>query len=214
MSLVLLALEGIAGAGKSTLRDRLLASAAAESIQVGHIGQFSWLSLESTRTIIGLRAGHPAQDSDRAVAAVRQDLQLHARHNLAPTRSIGPLIADRLTLSTACLLAVLHDRPVAEYVRELAEVTAARSDLTVLLTTPPELCRTRLSRRSTPRRFGEDPPTAARLAELYEAAATAWTEATGLPVLRHSCATESDLGLLVATCMDRLRAYAPQTARM
>ncbi|QFQ99288.1 hypothetical protein F9278_27610 [Streptomyces phaeolivaceus] len=213
MSLVLLALEGIAGAGKSTLRDRLLASAAAEGIQVGHIGQFSWLSLESTRTIIGLRAGRPAQDSDRAVAAVRRDLELHARHNLVPARSVGPLIADRLTLSTACLLAVLHDRPVADCVRELAEVRAARAELTVLLTTPPELCRARLSRRSTPRRFGEDRPTAARLAELYEVAATSWSEATGLPVLRHSCATESDLDLLAAACMDRLRAAVPQATR-
>ncbi|MEU1476122.1 hypothetical protein [Streptomyces sp. NPDC005760] len=210
---MLLALEGIAGAGKSTLRDRILRLAAAEGIQVGHVGQFSWLSLEATRTIIRLRAGRPAQDSDQAVAAVRRDLELHARHNLAPARSVGPLIADRLTLSTACLLAVLHDRPVADCVRELADVAAARAELTVLLTTPPELCRTRLSRRSTPRRFGEDRPTAARLAELYEAAATAWSEATGLPVLRQSCATESDLDLLVAACMDRLRAAVPRVAR-
>lgn len=210
---MLLALEGIAGAGKSTLRDRLLRSTAAEGTQVGHIGQFSWLSLAATRTIIGLRAGRPAQDSDQAVAAVRRDLELHARHNLVPARSVGPLIADRLTLSTACLLAILHDRPVADCVRELADVTAARAELTVLLTTPPELCRTRLSRRSVPRRFGEDAPTAARLTELYEVAATAWSEATGLPVLRHSCATESDLDLLVAACVDRLRAAVPRAAR-
>ncbi|AVV42901.1 hypothetical protein C6376_17240 [Streptomyces sp. P3] len=210
---MLLALEGIAGAGKSTLRDRLLRSTAAEGIHVGHIGQFSWLSLDATRTIIGLRSGRPAQDSDQAVAAVRRDLELHARHNLVPARSVGPLIADRLTLSTACLLALLHDRPVADYVRELAGVTAARAELTVLLTTPPELCRIRLSRRSTPRRFGEDLPTAARLTELYEAAATPWSEATGLPVLRHSCATESDLDLLVAACVDRLRAAVPRAAR-
>lgn len=210
---VLLALEGIAGAGKSTLRDRLLATAASEEIRVGHIGQFSWLSLESTRVIIGLRAGRPAQDNDQAVAAVRRDLELHASHNLTPARAVGPLIADRLTLSTASLLAALHDRPVADYVLELAKVPAARAELTVLLTTPPEQCCTRLSRRSTPRRFAEDLPTASRLADLYEAAATAWTEATGLPVLRHPCATESDLDLLAATCLDRLRAAVQRPAR-
>ncbi|MFE7124995.1 hypothetical protein [Streptomyces sp. NPDC057617] len=211
---MLLALEGIAGAGKSTLRDRLLAAAAAEDIRLGHIGQFSWLSLGATRTIIGLRAGRPAHSAETALAAVRRDLELHARHNLAPALSMGTVVADRLTLSTACLLALLHDRPVADYIHRLAEVTSARAQLTVLLTTPPELCHTRLSRRPASRRFGEDPPTAARFADLYEHAATAWTEATGLPVLRHPCTDETDLDLLAAVCLDRLRQTAPHTARI
>lgn len=209
---MLLALEGIAGAGKSTLRDRLLSAAACEDIRLWHIGQFSWLSLEATRTIISLRAGRPAASAARAVGAVRQDLELHARHNLAPALSLGPVVADRLTLSTACLLALLHDRPVAHYVQQLAEVTAARAELTVLLTTESKLCQARLSKRPTVRRFGDNPPAAARLADLYEQAATAWTEATGLPVLRHPCATEPDLDLLAGACLDRLRKTVPQAA--
>ncbi|MEV4868588.1 hypothetical protein [Streptomyces syringium] len=71
---MLLALEGIAGAGKSTLRDRLLADAHGAHIALGHIGQFSWLSLPATRTLIGLRAGRPAADSDQALAAAHRDL--------------------------------------------------------------------------------------------------------------------------------------------
>jgi dTMP kinase len=202
---MLLALEGIAGAGKSTLRDRLLAAATAEGLPLGHIGQFSWLSLDATRTLVGVRAGRPAPTPDRAAEAALQDLDLHAHHNLAPALSRGSLIADRLTLSTACLLALVHARPVDGYVRHLAQVRAARADLTVLLTTPPQLCHTRLSNRATPRRFGEDPPTAIRLAKLYEQAATAWTDTTGLPVLRHPCATEADLDLLATACLNHLR---------
>lgn len=211
---MLLALEGIAGSGKSTLRDRLLAATAADDRALGHIGQFSWLSLPATRTIIGLRAGRPAATAEHAVAAARLDLELHARHNLAPALSLGPVVADRLTLSTACLLALLHDRPVTDYVKQLADVKAAKAELTVLLTTAPELCHTRLSHRATARRFGEDPPTAARLTDLYEQAATAWTDATGLPVLRHPCTNEPDLDLLTAACLDRLRNAAPPTARI
>ncbi len=211
---MLVALEGIAGAGKSTLRDRLLAAAAAEGIRLGHIGQFSWLSLQATRTLIGLRAGRPAATGEQALAAARRDLELHARHNLAPALSLGPVVADRLTLSTACLLSLLHGRPVADYVRHLAEVRPARAELTVLLTTEPELCHARLSRRATSRRFGEDPPTTIRLADLYEQAATAWTETTGLPVLRHPCTTEPDLDLLAAACLDRLRQAVPRAARI
>ncbi|MFJ2278812.1 hypothetical protein ACIOEZ_32210 [Streptomyces sp. NPDC087866] len=211
---MLLALEGIAGAGKSTLRDRLLADAHDEHIPLGHIGQFSWLSLTATRTLIGLRAGHPAATSDQALAAAHRDLELHARHNLTPALAKGPLVADRLTLSTACLLAMLHHRPVHEYVRALAEVSAARADLTILVTTRPDLCQARLARRPTARRFAEDPATALCLADLYEHAATAWTGITGLPVLRHPCTTESDLDLLAAACLERLREADRPAARL
>lgn len=141
-------------------------------------------------------------------------MELHARYNLTPALSTGPVIADRLTLSTACLLALLHNRPVAASVRHLAEVTAARAELTVLLTTEPALCHARLSGRATERRFGEGPQTAARLASLYDQAATAWTDATGLPVLRHSCTTGPDLDLLAAACLDRLRAAARAASRI
>lgn len=209
---MLLAIEGIAGAGKSTVRDRILAAATAEDIPVGHIGQFSWLSLDATRTIVGLRAGRPAPEPRDAVDAVRRDLELHARYNLAPALTLGPVIADRLTLSTACLLALLHHQPVDYYIRHLADITVLRPQLTVLLNTPPEICDTRLARRASGRRFAEDPATAARLADLYQQAATAWTQATGLPVLRHPCTTEHDIDPVAGACLDQLRkATRPQS---
>ena len=165
---MLLAIEGISGAGKSTLRNRLLDAARAEGLPLGHMGQFSWLSLPATRTIVRMRSGLRAAGSTEAISAARLDLDLHGRHNLAPALARGHVVADRLTLSTACLLAPVHGLPVADCVRQLAHVPAARAELTVLLTTPAALCLERLSRRATQRRFGEDPDTAARLADLYE----------------------------------------------
>ncbi len=203
---MLLALEGISGSGKSTLRDRLLRAAADERVQVGHIGQFSWLSLPSTRTLVALRAGQPALTADQALAAARRDLELHARHNLAPALMHGPVIADRLVLSTAALLALVHGGPVDRYVRHLAEVSAARPDVTVLLTTPPEVCHRRLEDRATARRFGETQATATRFTCLYGQAATAWTAETGLPVLQQPCTNPDDLQSLSAQCLARLRA--------
>jgi thymidylate kinase len=203
---MLLALEGISGSGKSTLRDWLLSAAAHKGIQAGHIGQFSWLSLPSTRALIALRAGRPASTADQALAAARRDLELHARHNLAPALMSGPVIADRLLLSTAVLLALVHDGPVERYVRQLAEVSAARPDVTVLLTTPPEVCHRRLEDRATARRFGETQATATRLTFLYGQAATAWTAETGLPVLQHPCVDSDDLQLLSAECLAQLLA--------
>lgn len=202
---MLLALEGIAGAGKSTLRDRLLADAPAEGILLSHIGQFSWLSYASTRILIRLRAGH-AGDPDEAMEAAYQDLTLHAHFNLTPALAQGPVLADRLTLSTACLLALLHQQPVDEYIDRLAAQQPARPALTVLLTTKPDICHARITRRATARRFTEHPEAAARLADLYHEAADAWTKITGLPVLHHSCTTRADLDTLAAVCMEHLRA--------
>ncbi|MFE2728833.1 dTMP kinase [Kitasatospora sp. NPDC059327] len=206
---MLLALEGVAGAGKSTLRDRLLADAAAGNIPVSHVGQFSWLCAPAARTLIALRAGRPGPGPDDAAEAAWRDLTLHARFVIEPARRAGPVIADRLSLSTAVLLALVHRRPVAEYVHRLAERSGARPDLTILLTTPPEICHARIGARPTARRFTEDPATAARLADLYDEGARAWTAATALPVLRHPSTTESDLDALATTCLDRLREHAP-----
>ncbi|MFD5494614.1 hypothetical protein ACFWH4_17320 [Streptomyces sp. NPDC127091] len=208
---MLLALEGIAGAGKSTLRDRLLAEAHAEGIPLGHVGQFSWLSHSATRTLVRLRAGH-AGDPEEAIEATRRDLALHARFNIAPALSDGPVLADRLTLSTACLLALLQRQPVDKYVEHLAEQTRARPQLTVLLTTDPGTCHARVAQRATARRFTEHPEAAVQLADLYVDAASAWKKTTGLPVLEHPCATPADLDVLANACMEHLRAAGGRTS--
>lgn len=203
---MLLALEGIAGAGKSTLRDRVLADAHTQGVAVTHTGQFSWLAPKATDTLIRLRAGIPAASPDEAIEAACWDLSLHARHNLRPALAAGHLLADRLTLSTACLLALLHDRPVDVYVRSLAEQVDAWPDTTVLLTTPTDTCAERISARSTAPRFTETPDTASRLADLYHQAANAWTQATDRPVLHHPCTTTEDLDQLAELCLNRLTA--------
>lgn len=210
---MLLAIEGIAGAGKSTVRDRLLAAATAEGIPVGHIGQFSWLSLAATRTIIALRAGQTLVSEDAALAAVYRDLLLHARHNLAAARAAGHVIADRLTLSSACLLALLYHGPIDRYLEPLAAVAAARPEVTLLITTPVPVCVDRVRGRQTACRFADAPETAARLADLYEQAADAWTELTGQVVLRRPSAEAHDTDLLVAGGLKHLRqAAVPATA--
>ncbi|MEU6295300.1 hypothetical protein [Streptomyces erythrochromogenes] len=201
---MLVALEGLPGAGKSTLRDRLLADARTRGIPLDHTGQFSWLSLAATRTLVRLRAGQPADDAEEAVEAACWDLTLHARFNLAPALARGPVLADRLSLSTACLLALVHRRPVAEYIERLAERRRARPQLTVLLTTEPDLCQARLASRETAPRFTDRPEAAERLADLYSQAATAWTRRTGLDVWQRPCTTKADLDQLAADCFDHL----------
>lgn len=211
---MLLAIEGIAGSGKSTVRDQLLAAASAEHIPVGHIGQFSWLSLASARIIIALRAGRTPVSEDVALAAMHHDLRLHACHNLAAARHAGHVIADRLTISSACLLALLYHGAIERYMEPLAAVATARPEVTFLLTTPLGVCTERLQGRQTAARFGEAPEAAARMAELYQRGADAWARLTGQVVLRRPSTNPHDIDLLVADGLRELRRTAAPASGM
>ncbi len=198
---MLIALEGLAGAGKSTVRDRLLSEARSSEIPAVDLGQFSWLDPAATRTLVALRSGRRRPG---ALACARRDLALHLDFNLRPARLIGQVIADRWLISTACLLALVNRRSVGYYVKQLAADEDVHPDITVLLTTPPHVCLARLWKRESPRRFGEEPGHATRLALLYEDAAEAWTRVTGKTVLRHVCRTSDDLDRITSQCLTLL----------
>lgn len=202
---MLLALEGIAGAGKSTVRDRLLAHTAEGPRRAVDLGQFSWLDPAATRTIIQLRAGGKSRG---ALNAARRDLSLHVTYNLAPALDAGAVIADRWIISTACLLALSSRRSLDHHLAELAAQTSAHPDVTVLLTTPAHVCLARIWRREAGRRFIEEPAIATRLAELYEQAADTWTRLTGATVIRHSCRTENDLESITSRCLPLIGDHA------
>jgi thymidylate kinase len=202
---MLVAIEGSAGSGKSTIRDRLLTAAGATGVPLAHIGQFSWLSLAATRTIVGLRAGNASIGESEALAAVAMDLDLHVRHNIASARQGGHVVADRLVLSTACLLALVYRTKPDEFIVRLASVEGARPSLTVVLTTPPEISSLRLDGRRSARRFGDEPDAIARLTDLYGRAAEVWHRETGAEVLTGASLTLSDADRFVAAVLARLR---------
>ncbi|MGF6889394.1 thymidylate kinase [Nocardia sp. GP40] len=189
---MLIALEGAAGTGKSTLRDRLLTRAADHGLSVTHLGQFSWLSLPATRTLVALRAGRAGIDENTATTAVLDDLVLHARHNLDPAAGVRPVVTDRLILSSACLLALNYARPVEQYVTTLTRASRVRPDLTVLLTTPPEICQQRLAARPAAHRVGDSPDAALELHRLYQHAGQAWQHTTNRQLWHRALLTPRD----------------------
>lgn len=186
-----IAIEGIAGAGKSTLRDRILTLAHQHELQVRHVGQFSWLSPAATRTLVNMRTGRAPVLGPDAIDAARDDLLLHAEHNLKTAHPNEHVLADRLVLSTACMIELAHTGTAHACLTELASVENARPDLTVLVTTPADLCTRRLATRSTSRPL-DDPSTAAQLRDLYEHCADTWSQLTRTPVRRYTLATNED----------------------
>ncbi|MCM6774507.1 AAA family ATPase [Nocardia sp. CDC159] len=208
---MLIALEGPAGTGKSTLRDHLLTNLSHNTIV--HFGQFSWLSLPATRILVALRAGHPRIDEKTAVAAALDDLALHHRHNLAPAARIGHVLADRHVMSTACLLALTYQRPVETYLTALAADPAVQPRLTILLTTPADACRNRLACRPTAHRLIDDPALAAELHQLYQQAGNHWAHLTGRPLWRRSLLTPADTRHTVTDIVAYLRSTLPGGSR-
>lgn len=204
---MLISLEGLAGSGKTTLRDRILHLADERGIAVDHIGQFSWLSPPATRVLVALRTGRAIVDEPDAVAAVLDDLTLHARHNLAATRG-RHVIADRLMLSSACLLALIYLTPPTRHLDSLTHIVDALPDLTVLVSTPVGICTDRLAARSSARRLGDDPLTAARLHALYAQAADAWQHNVGLPVRRYELNTFDDTDQLARELLGEMERHA------
>jgi len=201
--MMLLAIEGIAGSGKTTLRDRLLADASRAGLPATHTGQFSWLSPSATRVLVRLRQGEPAAGARDAEAAARQDLELHYRYNVSSALTGQAVIADRFILSTASLIALIHGHPAAPVTARLA--TAGQPpDTTVILTTPAWICRQRLTARPGTGRFTDQPGTARRLQQLLAEAAAGWSAATGHAVLTLPCADHNDLGHAARICLGLL----------
>lgn len=184
-----IAIEGPAAAGKSTLRDQLLARARDDGTPITHIGQFSWLSLQATRTLVALRAGQPGIPETTAIGAIIADLTLHTRYTITPALRHGHVVADRLVLSSACLLALLYGKPVDRYLDRLARTVDVLPDLTIEITTPPEINRDRLQQRATANRFADNPDNAVQLSTLYSHAGQRWAQITRLPIWRRALAT-------------------------
>ncbi|MFG1793976.1 hypothetical protein [Nocardia sp. NPDC049149] len=201
---MLIALEGIAASGKSTLRNQILDRAQARSLTMTHLGQFSWLSLRSTRSLVALRTGRGAVAEDDALGAVLDDLALHMQNNLAPAARLGDVIADRLVLSTACMLATAYQRSVGGYVNTLIRHTGIRPDLTILVTTAPELCQQRLAQRRAASRPTDNPDSAVVLDELYQQAASESERCTGTPLWRRELNAPEDAVRTADEVLNRL----------
>jgi dTMP kinase len=203
---MLLAIEGVAGSGKSTVRDRLLDAAGRVGLPLAHVGQFSWLSLAATRVITEVRAGRAPSRKVDALAAVSIDLQLHAQHNIAVAQTQAHVVADRLLLSTACLLALIYGDDPDDYLKRLAQIDVVRPALTIVLSTPPEVTAERLNGRRSARRFGDEPDKLAQLGDLYQRAADVWRQHAGAEVLVGPSTTPNDADRFVAEALARLRA--------
>ncbi|UNS95036.1 hypothetical protein MMF93_00070 [Streptomyces tubbatahanensis] len=146
-----IAIEGIDGAGKTTLR-RVLAERLSRRHPVHLVGQNSWLSVPVARAISGVKFARASLHSAADVDEYRTDKLLHYRLNIEPALPYGSVIADRYVLSDLVYRSVLEGRDTDVLVDALLGGALPLPSLTLYLDIAPELAWQRILSRAKPLR--------------------------------------------------------------
>jgi len=104
-------LEGIDGAGKTTLRRILAKRLTANRQKVIEVGQHSWLDTSMAEKIVDIREGRSAIPREEIVSIYGTDKLLHARANISPNIGKHIVIADRYIFSDAAYQEALYGIP-------------------------------------------------------------------------------------------------------
>lgn len=109
------ALEGLPGSGKTTVREAVIKRLLYLGIPVHHVGQHGWLAPAASRAIIDARRGAIQLSSEPLIAALVEDKVLHYRENIAPFANGGVVLADRYSVSDLFLLSAIGGGGLEEY---------------------------------------------------------------------------------------------------
>ncbi|GAB2695113.1 hypothetical protein [Kitasatospora kifunensis] len=128
------AIEGINGAGKSSIRDRLEGFCESQGLDVFLLGQHGWLVPAATSTILAFRerwGGYTLEDLLTAHVADRRATydQIIENHLM----KWGPLIGDRSLISDAPYLEALEGIPAEQVLERYVEAGLVFPDATVLV---------------------------------------------------------------------------------
>ncbi len=164
---VLIALEGVDGAGKSTL-------AAALAATLARFGRPALLTQEPTYGAGGRRLREYLAGNDRRLTAAQEltlfqaDRREHVEHCLRPALDRGWLvITDRYYYSSAAYQGAMGLDP--QMIIAQSEVFAPRPDLVVILTLPlPEALDRRLQARGGRVQVSEAPDSLKKAAAIYD----------------------------------------------
>lgn len=109
----IVAMEGIDGAGKTTLRNHLWDALLQRGIPAVAMGQHSWLDIEHSRLLAQLRlsegpSDHNVSDLQRIRSAYLEDKHLHWVNSIERCASQAVVLLDRYFLSDAVYLDALY----------------------------------------------------------------------------------------------------------
>ncbi|GGK16276.1 hypothetical protein GCM10010124_06080 [Pilimelia terevasa] len=163
-----LALEGVDGAGKSTLGRLIATHVRAQGIPLSRIGQHSWLSPDATRVIVDLREGRACEYSvETIVDAYVRDKQLLSRSigNLLETRNV---LSDRYIVSDAVYMDALYGIPYRDTLDRHRAAGTRFPGLLIYLDVPASVASARVLKRGKSMRHYENTYTLAAVQRVYQ----------------------------------------------
>ncbi|MEJ0075258.1 MAG: hypothetical protein WDO17_07390 [Alphaproteobacteria bacterium] len=143
------ALEGVPGSGKTTIRDIVLGHFRSAGRLTHHVGQHGWLSPEATQLIVGARRGSIQLHPEPLVAALAYDKTLHFRANIEPFVGDRLVLADRYSISDLFLLAATGAGGYDEYVSTIPG--GILPQITFIIMCSPDIAQARLQTRASVR---------------------------------------------------------------
>lgn len=150
-----MAIEGINGAGKSTIRDVFERHHLGCGEEVFLLGQYGWLVPAAAATIIAFRERRGGYTNDQLIAAHLADRAITYHDIIAPHLRHGPLIGDRSLISDGPYLEALEGIPAEQVVETYAEANLVFPDVTIFVPAEPRQALKRIDNRGGGRKVYE-----------------------------------------------------------
>jgi dTMP kinase len=161
-------LEGIDGAGKTTLRRLLAHRLQACGWPVVELGQHSWLVPTVARTIIQAREGGGGLSSAEISRSYFLDKVFHASENISPAIESAVVLSDRYIFSDAAYQEALHSSLAELILNKHRQSGTLLPNIIFYIDVPVEVSQARIQKRNKPTKHYERPADLSRVNEVYQ----------------------------------------------
>jgi dTMP kinase len=195
-----IAIEGINGAGKSTIRDVFERHHTDRGEDVFLLGQYGWLVPSAAATIIAFRERRGEYTNYELIAAHLADRAMTYRDIIAPHLRHGPLVGDRSLISDGPYLEALEGIPAEQIVETYAEANLVFPDVTVFVPAEPRQALERIDNRGGGRKVYETYEILRKVNAAYERLTEGSLLRSLTTVVRADSVSHADLPALANQC--------------
>ncbi|QMW01465.1 dTMP kinase [Spirosoma foliorum] len=143
-----IAIEGIDGAGKTSVRNILIKLFENINITPFIVGQHSWLNVDISRQIINIRENRYGCTPEDILLSYALDKNLHSTYNIKNACRQTVVIADRYIYSDAVYHQVLYQIPVSTTMSLHKTLCTIEPDIILFIEVDPSIAYSRLLKRS------------------------------------------------------------------
>lgn len=163
----LIAIEGIDGAGKTTMRYALYEALRKSGDWTFVVGQRGWLDVNDTTTIVDFRERRYPRGSNEVCGARFRDKAAHVRQSMEPALRTHHVVSDRYVVSDAVYEEALLGVAAEATLQRHRAARTRQADLVIFLDLDPEIALQRIGGRKRNRQIHENAADLRRLSDAY-----------------------------------------------